>query len=271
AHTATVEIEDAANGITISFDVSFTVTPAGAVFGISHDVPAGSHNFASAALGYGVQPPLTVVVTNTGNQATGLLNIMRGGAMPTAFILSAPTINNIVVGGSASFTVTPVPGLVVGVYTATFTISNANVPAVSFNVRFEVTAAGGGAPVITTRALSNGRVGVAYNAILVASNAPTNWAVVGALPPGLALNPNTGAVSGTPTTAGVFSFDVTANNALGASAVATLSITIAPAAGGLGAAESIPTLGYGALLLLIALLGMGIAFHPGIRNRRGAS
>jgi|GEM_PF-2578355 len=268
-YTATVEIVDVANRIMRSFDVSFDVVLVSAIFGISHNVPPGGHDFGSETWGYGAPTPLTVVVTNTGNQDTGVLSIMQGGANPMAFAPSDIVINNIAVGGSASFTVTPVLGLAPGTHTAIFEIDNVNVPAVNFDVRFEVTPRGSGVPIISTRALSNGRVGVAYNAALTAWNVPTNWTVVnGALPPGLALDPNTGVISGRPTTVGTFTFEVTAENTVGVSAAAAISITISPAAAGL---EAIPTLGHGALLLLIALLGMGIAFHPGIRHRAGNS
>ena len=85
-------------------------------------------------------------------------------------------------------------------------------------------------PVISTTALPNGQVGVAYSQTLAATNSPTSWTVtVGSLPGGLALATATGIISGTPTSAGTSNFTVTASNAGGTSAPQALSITVLPA------------------------------------------
>ena len=67
---------------------------------------------------------------------------------------------------------------------------------------------------ITTRTLAQGAVGAAYSQTLSAVGAiPVTWSVsAGALPPGLNLNANTGAITGTPTTAGAFNFTIRAQN-----------------------------------------------------------
>ena len=51
----------------------------------------------------------------------------------------------------------------------------------------------------------------------------------GALPDGLSLDTNTGNIAGPPTTAGSATFDITATDNIGTSAVAALSIQIDPA------------------------------------------
>ena len=92
------------------------------------------------------------------------------------------------------------------------------------------------APTITTTTLSDGQVGVAYSATLVATGtAPITWAVtVGTLPDGLSLDANTGAITGTPTTEIVAGFTVEATNAAGSDTQAyTLTIAAAAATTGI--------------------------------------
>ncbi|MBA2642006.1 MAG: putative Ig domain-containing protein, partial [Actinobacteria bacterium] len=62
---------------------------------------------------------------------------------------------------------------------------------------------------ITTTSLSGGTVGQAYSQTVAATGGatPYTWSVAsGALPPGVGLNSGTGAISGTPTTAGSYAF-----------------------------------------------------------------
>lgn len=70
-------------------------------------------------------------------------------------------------------------------------------------------------PAITTTNLSGGKVGEAYSQTLAATGAaPITWSIEsGSLPAGLTLSGNT--ISGTPTTAGTFTFTVKAGNRVG--------------------------------------------------------
>jgi hypothetical protein len=80
-------------------------------------------------------------------------------------------------------------------------------------------------PVIDPFTLPDGTVGETYSGVTVtAINNPATWSWTGA-PPGLSLS-NSGIISGTPTTEGVYSVSFTASNAWGSSAVRTGSITI---------------------------------------------
>jgi len=68
--------------------------------------------------------------------------------------------------------------------------------------------------VFTDSILGRMHIGVLYNDGVIASGvlAPTYTLTAGTLPVGLALNATTGAITGTPTVGGAFSFTVTATN-----------------------------------------------------------
>ncbi|MBW4042261.1 MAG: hypothetical protein HIU86_09060, partial [Acidobacteria bacterium] len=89
-----------------------------------------------------------------------------------------------------------------------------------------------GAPTIATTVLPDGTADAAYSAPVLATseNGAITYAVTGgSLPDGLQLDPSTGVLAGTPTSAGTATFTVSARNAFG-TAERTLSVTIAPAA-----------------------------------------
>lgn len=86
------------------------------------------------------------------------------------------------------------------------------------------------APTITTESLPGGTVGTAYSQTLAADgSAPIAWSVTnGALPEGLTLS-NDGTISGTPTAAGTYTFDVEAKNDYGSETrELTIEIKAAP-------------------------------------------
>jgi hypothetical protein len=102
-------------------------------------------------------------------------------------------------------------------------------------------AAGTNAPTWGTWNMPPGDVGIAYDAqwYLEGCATPVTFTLAsGSLPPGLSLSTLTGAegeISGTPTTAGTYSFTLTATNAYG-SASQSFSITIlTPSSSGGGA------------------------------------
>lgn len=82
------------------------------------------------------------------------------------------------------------------------------------------------APVVTAGS-PTGTYNTSFTYNIVASNSPTSYALSsGSFPPGLTLNTSTGEISGTPTSAGSFTANVTASNAGGTSAPAALNFTI---------------------------------------------
>jgi subtilisin family serine protease len=88
---------------------------------------------------------------------------------------------------------------------------------------------------ITTTSLADGTVGVAYSEALAAKGgtAPYSWTVEsGSLPAGLSLDPTSGVITGTPTTAGTSSSTIKVTDGASATDIQTLAITINPAASG---------------------------------------
>jgi hypothetical protein len=99
-------------------------------------------------------------------------------------------------------------------------------------------------PQIPFQTLANGAVGVAYSQAITLNGgtSPFQWSVydgsiltgfqvAGAVPDGLILNPNTGMISGTPTAAGTWYFEVTVTDAANMVAVnGAMSIQVNPTA-----------------------------------------
>ncbi len=91
---------------------------------------------------------------------------------------------------------------------------------------------------------NTGIVGTPYTGNVIASGGtpPYTFAIVGgALPPGLTMNIATGAITGTPTTSGVFSYQVRVTDSVGAVVTITCSINIGSVAPPLGVACPVNT------------------------------
>jgi serine protease len=91
----------------------------------------------------------------------------------------------------------------------------------------------GAVPAFTSSTLPSGQIGVAYRHRFAASGtpAPTFTLSEGTLPAGLTLSASSGELSGTPTTAGVFTFTVRAANGVGSGATQRVSLTVRTSSG----------------------------------------
>ena len=119
-----------------------------------------------------------------------------------------------------------------------------------------------GPPISLTCPKNTGQVGVAYISNLVAKGGvkPYTFSIIaGSLPPGLTLNPSTGAITGTPTTPGAFNFTAQVVDSTGSTAgtaTANCTITIAPAAVSLACASSTGQVGVAYNSALVATGGV---------------
>lgn len=201
----------------------------------------------------------TVQVTDAGQRtATKVLSITIAAA---ALTIATPSLPNALTGSAYSQTLTasggtppytwaivsgslpaglsldPKSGILSGTptgspATSTFTVqvtdSTAGPAPLTAQKAFTLTISAP-AVTVTTASLPNGTVGVAYAQTLQASGGtpPYSWSLAsGSLPAGLKLTASSGAISGTPTTAGPFSFVVTVTDSAGLTAQKSLAITI---------------------------------------------
>jgi uncharacterized protein YhjY with autotransporter beta-barrel domain len=173
---------------------TLTVNPA--------SLPNGSQGvaYAQTVLASGGTGPYTFAVSS--------------GALPAGLTLNA---------GSGAITGTPSGGGVSN-FTVRATDSNGNTGSRSYAVNI-----GTGTLTVNPASLPNGSLGFAYNQTVTANGGTGPYVytlVSGLLPPGLALNSGTGAVSGTPTGNGSSTFTFRATDANGNIGLRTFTVNI---------------------------------------------
>src|ERR1700731_1438086 len=181
----TVQVKDA-NNFTATAALSIKISPAPVVI-TTTSLPNGIVN----------SPGYSATLQSTGG-ATPITWAVTTGALPTGLTLAA---NGAITGtpttaGTSNFSVTATDSSTPAL-TATKALSITIVPVLS----------------ITTSSLPNGVTSTAYSATLQSTGgvAPITWTVsIGSLPAGLSLNASTGAITGSPTTAGTTNFTVQA-------------------------------------------------------------
>ncbi|HQR21874.1 MAG TPA: putative Ig domain-containing protein [Burkholderiaceae bacterium] len=162
-----------------------------------------------------VGAPYSQMVTATGGSGSFSYSV-TAGALPAGLTLNAAT------GAITGMPTTP--------STSAVTISATDSNGVSTARAYSVTV--NAAMALNPATLPNGSVAVAYvqTATATGGNGSYTYSVsAGALPAGLALNAATGAITGTPTTAGTSSFTISAVDGTGVTASRAYSLAISPA------------------------------------------
>ncbi|RCW28296.1 putative Ig domain-containing protein, partial [Ciceribacter lividus] len=222
-------------GLTLSSGgiLSGTPTTAGSY---SFAVKATDANNAATSASYtvaiGVQAPVAGAVTATvaANSSANPITLDISGGSAASVAVDTQANHGTATASGTSITYTPTAGYS-GSDSFTYTATNATGTSTAATVSIAVTA-----PTLTfspaSGALPDGTVATAYSKTMSASagTAPYTYAVAsGSLPAGLTLSSG-GILSGTPTTAGSYSFAVKATDANGTTGEGTYTLTVAPPA-----------------------------------------
>ncbi|MBL7497382.1 DUF11 domain-containing protein [Frankia sp. CNm7] len=213
--------------------------------------PGGSYTFtvtAVNAVGTGAPSPVSNAVVPYALPAAPTITAVSAGSTSATLSWTAPAANGSPITGyvvtpfiggvaqtpqtfSATATTQTLTGLQGGT-TYTFQVAAINAagtgPASAASAPVTVNVS----PSLNLPAPPPGEVGAAYSDQLTVTGgtAPFTWSVSsGSLPAGLTLNPSTGLISGTPTSAGAFTFTVRVVDASGQAAAQSRTVTIAAA------------------------------------------
>jgi hypothetical protein len=236
-----------------SLPPSLTLNPgSGAITGVPS--AAGTFNFTVQLNDGAASTPATrafsiVVVTGLNITTASALPGVTAGA-PYSQVLSAA-------GGTAPFTwsvsagalptglsLNPTTGAISGSPTAVgqFTVTVKVADSASNSATKVFTLVVAPAPSVATTTLPKGTQNASYSQVLAVAGgtAPFSWSVTaGALPAGIALDPTTGALSGSPSAAGSATFTVQVKDSSSVTGTRSLALAIAPPLG-IATASTLP-------------------------------
>jgi sugar lactone lactonase YvrE/PKD repeat protein len=212
---------DQSRNLYVTDNMNFTIrkiTPSGVVTTI-----AGCAGTSGSADGNGstarFNQPFGIAI-----DPTGKILYVSDRASNTIRKISTPTVT---FGGAAATNITVISATQITCTTSAHAAGAVDV--VVTNADGQTATSTGGytyvaAPAITSATSASGTVDTAFSYTITASNWPTSYNAMG-LPPWATVNTGTGAISGTPTTAGTTNITISATNA-GGTGTATLTITI---------------------------------------------
>jgi len=183
---------------------------------------------ASATINVGVFGLTTTSPLTPGTTTSAYSAAFNAGGGTTPYIFSATGLP----AGLSLSTSGNLTGTVKLAGTYSFSVHVTDRVSITVSSTYSLTIDGPAPLAIVAPSLANGMVNVPYSASLSSSASggtpPYQWAIeAGALPPGLSLS-STGVISGTPTTAGSYSFTVEATDGSGATASTSATLLINP-------------------------------------------
>ena len=228
--------------------ISGTPTGTAGTSSFTVQVKDAAGNTASQTYSITVNPPPTITTTflPTGEQGRPYTATIAATGGTGALSFATPSVDGVILTSSGTFSGIPsAPGSFP--FTATVT------DALGVNASQPLTLTVNAPLALNAASLPAGNQNLAYpQQQLVASNGVppySNWTWVAApgssVPPGLSLNASSGVITGSPTTAGTFSFIASVSDSLGATAMQTYSIIVIAAAPAIGT-SSLPNGKYNA-------------------------
>lgn len=236
---ATVTFSAPSSGASATFSSTTAITNSSGIASVTATANSTAGSYTVAASVSGVSTPATFNLTNIAHVAitTSSLPIPLlgqsynqtintiGGTSPITFSITSGTLPNGLTLNSNTGSITGTPSTS-GSYSFTVTATDANNITSSQSYSGTIVAV----LAITTSSLSVPLLGQSYNQTIntTGGTSPIVFSISsGALPSGLTLNTNTGAITGTPNTPGSYSFTITATDANSITSSQSYSGTIA--------------------------------------------
>jgi large repetitive protein len=191
-----------------------TVPSAPTVTSISPTNGAAGGGNAATITGTGLSTATAIEIGTTAE--------FTGGTPTTLVLCSAPAAGCFTITNSTTIAISSMPAHAAGSVTVAV-VSQGTEGTVSYTYNT--------GPALIFGSPPGGEVGVSYSDPLTVTGgtSPFTWSISsGSLPPGITIGASTGLLSGTPTTAGTYSFTVKVTDIAGLSATEATSITIVP-------------------------------------------
>lgn len=206
-----------------TFSINVTVT----------DSTSPTPQTASKQLSITIAPTLAITSASLPNGAVGLAynTVVSSSGGNTPLTWTATGLPGTLTINASSGVISGTPGSS-GTFTVNISVSDGTTPLAQVATK-QLSLTIAPALTITTASLPNGEVGAGYNTTMAASggNAPLNWSATG-LPSNLSIDPSAGVITGSASTAGVFTVNVTVTDNTSPthqSATKQFSLTIASA------------------------------------------